>query len=116
MSGFFLLALLGQTLALSAPVHAGPDTSDAWLLLEQKSIERTVDPLLIVSPDIQNQKELYRPEAGNWFKVKTLWIPESELDVAAAESRLPPDLRSEFVRVQNGVRQYRLFVHPESEG
>jgi hypothetical protein len=86
-----------------------------WMELEQKRVERTVDENKILAPDVQNQATKFRPESQEWFAVKAIWIPESELNVAIDESSLDSKLRKLFIRKRAGKREFRLLVHPESE-
>jgi hypothetical protein len=67
-----------------------------------------------MAPNIGNQDVRYRPDTGNWFDLPSAWIPESRLNVAEAIRLIPPELRDELIQVRDGVRYFRLYIHPES--
>ena len=89
-----------------------PRAISSWMSFEQNYIVRTVDPSRINLPTVANLRPEFRPESGSWFTLPSAWIPESRLSVA--EAGVPADLRHQLIRVRDGERQFRLFVHPES--
>lgn len=103
--------------ALLAHLALAQGHLDKWIYLEQKAIDRTVDETKIIAPDIQNQDAKFRPDSGLSFDLKSVWIPEDELNTAIDESSIPQELKGEFVRIgKNNKREFRLYIHPESEG
>jgi len=109
------LLSLGLALSLTLSQPAWGTNLDQWMTYEQKHVDRGVDPLKIIQPTIEGLKQQYRPDSASWFNLPSVWIPESELNVVQVANLIPPDLRSQFVRVRNGVTEFRLFVHPESQ-
>lgn len=109
LSAFFSLFLLLSSIA------AWADPIQDWIDLEQLRIDRTVNEKKIIAPDIKNQNVLYRPENQNWYPLKAIWVPESELDIALDEINFDSSIKKHFIRTKNGVREFRLLVHPESE-
>lgn len=81
---------------------------------EQILISRDLDETIITSPKLNHQDEFYTPEQRNVFALKTYWINEEYLD-AFKDSGLNPELEKLMHRTQDGVDQWRLIVHPESE-
>jgi nicotinate-nucleotide adenylyltransferase len=102
-------------LAGASPAKDDHSTLDQWMHNEQTLLDRNVDTEKITAPDVQNQAFQYRPDSGQWFPVKSIWLPESELDVVELESMIPTELRPELIRIHNGQKQFRFFIHPESE-
>ena len=120
---FNLYYLLIFLLLLPALVHSRSNVNDPPVDIpenittlkdfEQNHLDRTVDTSLLGSAEVKTQNEIYRPENGQWFVIKTLWLPEKDLHVAQLETSSFND--PEFIKVENGIKYYRLLVHPESE-
>ena len=80
---------------------------------EQGLMNKVVDPGYIHSISENNGLSEFRPESRYWFDLKTIWIPESELNVA----EIPESTfhNKNFIKRENGQRYFRLIIHPESE-
>lgn len=82
---------------------------------EQNKIDRTVDTSKFMKPSAEQQNTKYIPESGEWFKIKSAWVPEFWLDVAQSKFMTPPEISDDLIRIKNNVRYFRFFIHPESE-
>ncbi len=83
------------------------------LFAEQLLIDRSVDEQLIMPPTITGQGVQYRPESQQWFKVKSIWIPEDDLQIAEIPNSFFHN--SKFIKKLNGKRYFKFLIHPESE-
>ena len=90
-----------------------PLALSSWMSFERNYIVRTVDPSRIKPPTVASLRPEFRPESGSWFTLPSAWIPESQL--AIGEALVPTELRDQLMRMRDGERQFRLFVHPESQ-
>ncbi len=91
-----------------------PSSIKALLDSEQLLIDRSVDENIIYAPTIEGQALEYRPEQRNWFTLRTIWIPEDELQVAELENS--EFNNSNFIKEVDNKRYFRLLIHPESIG
>lgn len=101
-------------LALCAPAALAGSLED-WMSLEKNRLDRTVNEERILAPDTGKLRKEYLPESKKPFEVKSIWLPEQELQVAIDQAALPHELEHLFVREVNGKKEYRLLIHPESE-
>ncbi|MBY0413828.1 MAG: IucA/IucC family protein, partial [Bdellovibrionales bacterium] len=101
--------------AKSKPADFGlPPGIVGILNAEQLLISRNLDERKIFSPKANSQDNFYKPENQNVFEIKTYWINEADLD-AFTTTNVDPKLKGIMYREVNGVKQWRLIVHPESE-
>lgn len=91
-----------------------PPGVEKLIYAEQILISRDLDETVITSPKKNLQDEFYTPEQRNVFALKTYWINEEYLD-AFTDSGVNPELEKLMHRTVDGVDQWRLIVHPESE-
>ncbi|MCO5142070.1 MAG: hypothetical protein M9962_03155 [Oligoflexia bacterium] len=114
------ILLLGLWLGLASAFAAQFSRQDVpeqlyyWIDAEQNRIDRSVGNR-IKAPDIAAQKPEYRPENGNWFDIRTVWVPEEELNVADTDEMFAFRNSDEFIKEEGGKKYFRLFIHPESE-
>lgn len=126
---FLLLSLTATTFVSCSSTYNSPARSIAaskisefelppgvekLIYAEQILISRDLDETIITSPKLNHQDEFYTPEQRNVFALKTYWINEEYLD-AFKDSGLNPELEKLMHRNVDGVDQWRLIVHPESE-
>ena len=111
--GFTLFVLLLAFLQTTQGADPLPAALEEWMYYETTLNDK--DAYQAPSREHSALKRQYRSQGGDWFEAKSYWIPESELNVATAEKLLPSELQSHLMRTVQGQRQYRLFVHPESE-
>lgn len=115
-SRILLLWILSFQAALAVgTVDELPAPLQDFIAVEQGRMSRAVDTSKLVSPNLSNQDPLFAPESRGIFKVKTYWIDESKFDHFQAEA-ISPGVRDSVTRKgEDGKRQIRLIVHPESK-
>ncbi len=99
--------------AQAQTTHPLPGSLDVWMDAESRLNDKA--GFRIPPRDNSALRSDFRAENTDWFSVSSYWIPESELNVAVIEEEIPAELKSELIRQRNGGREFRLFVHPESE-
>jgi len=76
----------------------------------QLVLDRQVDRSKIRARNSDVPKE-FQPEPGKQITLESYWIPESKLHGIEGDG-FSPGLQKLFVRNNNGVKEYRLLVHP----
>lgn len=92
-----------------------PAGIEKMLYTEQVLLSRELNEEKIMSPKINKQEEFYRPENRQVFALKTYWIDEEDLFTFKDDSA-SPILEKIMFREFEGKKEWRLIVHPESEG
>ena len=86
-----------------------PAPIQRWLKLETEHLSREYSRMV---PAINNQNQIFSPEAGNVFEITGYWIDIEKLKVF--KSSIPAELHEKFFRQKDGKEKVLFLVHPES--